>query len=158
MTWGMIRDRIARAVIEVNPEAAIQRRNRPPGSGGWRWSRRFGQRDDRGPGAAAGGGAGRDQMLTARARELRKAGIGGGMDELRVQAYLEKLGVLDPLADVGRAARAPTAAPMTAMPTVAEGTAGLVRRNPSRSPRPARPAARARGQERSRPGSPPGPT
>ena len=26
MTWGMIRDRIARAVIEVNPGAARQRR------------------------------------------------------------------------------------------------------------------------------------
>jgi hypothetical protein len=38
------------------------------------------------------------QALTARARELRQAGIRGGMDELRVQAYLEKLGVLDPLA------------------------------------------------------------
>ena len=40
------------------------------------------------------------QLLTARARQLRKAGIRGGMDELRVQAYLEKLGVLDPLAAI----------------------------------------------------------
>ena len=31
---------------------------------------------------------------------FRKAGIAGGMDELRVQAYLEKLGVLDPLAAI----------------------------------------------------------
>ena len=31
------------------------------------------------------------QLLTARARQLRKAGITGGMDELRVLAYLEKL-------------------------------------------------------------------
>src|SRR5581483_2226118 len=39
-----------------------------------------------------------NQLLTARARELREAGLDGGTDELRVLAYLERLGVLDPLA------------------------------------------------------------
>jgi hypothetical protein len=99
MTWGMIRDRIARAVIEVNPEAAIRRREDaakkrrveivPEDSGNTMIAGR-----ELPPAAALAA----NQMLTARARELRKAGIEGGMDELRVLAYLEKLGVLNPLA------------------------------------------------------------
>jgi hypothetical protein len=99
MTWGMIRDRIARAVIEVNPEAAIRRREDaaktrrveivPEDSGNTMIAGR-----ELPPAAALAA----SQMLTARARELRKAGIEGGMDELRVLAYLEKLGVLNPLA------------------------------------------------------------
>ena len=98
MTWGMIRDRIARAVIEVNPEAAIRRREDaakrrrveivPEDSGNSMIAGR-----ELPPAAALAA----SQMLTARARELRKAGIEGGMDELRVLAYLEKLGVLNPL-------------------------------------------------------------
>ena len=102
MTWGMIRDRIARAVIEVNPEATIQRRKQAA-----RQRRVEVVPEDSGNAMIAGrelppaAVLAASQMLTARARQLRKAGIGGGMDELRVQAYLEKLGVLDPLADVG---------------------------------------------------------
>ena len=115
MTWGMIRDRIARAVIEVNPEAAIRRRKEAA-----RQRRVEVVPEDSGNAMIAGrelpqaAALAASQMLTARARQLRKAGIAGGMDELRVQAYLEKLGVLDPLAGVGTA-RAPTAAPMTAI-------------------------------------------
>jgi len=99
MTWGMIRDRIARAVIEVNPEAAIRRREQAA-----RQRRVEVLPEDSGNAMIAGrelppaAVLAASQMLTARARQLRKAGIEGGMDELRVQAYLEKLGVLDPLA------------------------------------------------------------
>ncbi len=102
MTWGMTRDRIARAVIEVNPEATIQRRKQAA-----RQRRVEVVPEDSGNAMIAGrelppaAVLAASQMLTARARQLRKAGIGGGMDELRAQAYLEKLGVLDPLADVG---------------------------------------------------------
>jgi hypothetical protein len=32
-----------------------------------------------------------DQKITARARELRRAGLEGGMDELRARAYLDLL-------------------------------------------------------------------
>ena len=102
MTWSMIRDRIGRAVIEVNPEAAVRRRKEaakqrrvevvPEDSGNAMIAGR------ELPQAAA---LAASQMLTARARQLRKAGITGGMDELRVQAYLEKLGVLDPLTGPG---------------------------------------------------------
>ena len=101
MTWGMIRDRIARAVIEVNPEAAVKRREQaakqrrvevlPEDSGNEMLAGR-----ELPPAAVLAA----SQLLTARARQLRKAGIRGGMDELRVQAYLEKLGVLDPLAAI----------------------------------------------------------
>ncbi len=98
MTWGMIRDRIARAVIEVNPDAARQRREQAA-------------KDKRVEVVAELSGncqlAGRElppaavlaasENLTARALELRAAGVGGGMDALRALAYLQALGVLDPL-------------------------------------------------------------
>ena len=110
MTWGMIRDRIARAVIEVNPEAVVRRREQAA-----RQRRVEVLPEDSGNAMIAGrelppaAVLAASQMLTARARQLRKAGIDGGMDELRVQAYLEKLGVLDPLAAVGPPARTATA-------------------------------------------------
>ena len=98
MTWGMIRDRIARAVIEVNPEAARRRREQAA-------------RDKRVEVLAEQSGncqlAGRElppaavlaasENMTARALQLRAAGVPGGMDELRALAYLEALGGLDPL-------------------------------------------------------------
>ena len=102
MTWGMIRDRIARAVIEVNPEAAVRRRKEAA-----RQRRVEVVPEDSGNAMIAGrelpqaAALAASQILTARARQLRKAGITGGMDELRAQAYLEKLGVLDPFAGVG---------------------------------------------------------
>ena len=98
MTWGMIRDRIARAVIEVNPEAARRRREQAA-------------RDKRVEVLTEQSGncqlAGRElppaavlaasENMTARALQLRAAGVPGGMDELRALAYLEALGGLDPL-------------------------------------------------------------
>ncbi len=98
MTWGMIRDRIARAVIEVNPEAARRRREEAA-------------KDKRVEVVTEQSGncqlAGRElppaavlaasENLTGRALELRAAGVPGGMDELRALAYLEALGALDPL-------------------------------------------------------------
>jgi len=98
MTWGMVRDRIARAVIQVNPEAVIRRREEAA-----RQRRVEVWAEDSGNAVLAGrelppaAALAASQILTARARQLRAAGIGGGMDELRVLAYLEKLGVLNPL-------------------------------------------------------------
>jgi hypothetical protein len=99
-TWsfGMFRDRVARAVIRVNPKAAIRRREEAA-----RQRRVEVWTEDSGNAVLAGrelppaAALAANQLLTARARELRKAGIEGGLDELRVLAYLEKLGVLDPL-------------------------------------------------------------
>jgi hypothetical protein len=96
-TLGMFRDRVSRAVIVVNPEAAIRRREESA-----RERRVEVRREESGNAALAGrelppaAVLAASQALTARAKELRRAGIKGGMDELRVQAYLEKLGVLDP--------------------------------------------------------------
>src|SRR5207344_2695089 len=91
-------DRIARAVIEVNPDAARKRRERAAQnkrveviaehSGNCQIAGR-----ELPPAAALAA----SQNLTARARELRQAGVSGGMDELRALAYLEKLGALNPL-------------------------------------------------------------
>jgi hypothetical protein len=95
---GVLRDRIARAVIEVNPEAAVRRRQDAA-----RTRRVEVYAEVSGNAVIAGrelppaAALAASQLLTARARQLRKAGIAGGMDELRVFAYLEKLGVLDPL-------------------------------------------------------------
>ena len=98
MTWGMIRDRIARAVIEVNPGAARKRREEaardkrveivPEQSGNCQLAGR-----ELPPAAVLAA----NENLTARALELRAAGVPGGMDELRALAYLEALGGLDPL-------------------------------------------------------------
>ena len=93
MTWGMIRDRIARAVIEVNPGAARQRREAAAKdkrveviteqSGNCQLAGR-----ELPPAAVLAA----NENLTARARELRAAGVPGGMDELRALAYLEAFG------------------------------------------------------------------
>ena len=98
MTWGMIRDRIARAVIEVNPGAARRRREEAAKdkrvevvteqSGNCQLAGR-----ELPPAAVLAA----DENLTGRARQLRAAGVPGGMDELRALAYLEALGGLDPL-------------------------------------------------------------
>jgi hypothetical protein len=95
---GVFRDRVARAVILVNPEAAVKRREQSA-----RERRVEVWREGSGNAALVGrelppaAVLAADQLLIARAKELRRAGINGGLDELRVQAYLEKLGVLDPL-------------------------------------------------------------
>jgi hypothetical protein len=95
---GVFRDRVTRAIIEVNPEAAVRHREEAA-----RRRRVEVRAEDSGNASIAGrelppaAVLAASQLLTARARQLRAAGVGGGMDELRVLAYLERLGVLDPL-------------------------------------------------------------
>jgi hypothetical protein len=98
MTAGMIRDRIGRAVMEVDPEAARKRREEaertkrvevfPEYSGNTHISGR-----ELPPAAALAA----SQNLDARARELKAAGVPGDMDTLRALAYLEMLGAGSPL-------------------------------------------------------------
>src|SRR6202522_2661971 len=98
MTWGMVRDRAAQAVITVNPEAARKRREKaakdkrvelvPEASGNCQLAGR------ELPAAAALAAI---ENVNARALELRRAGVPGGMDELRALAFLEKLGAVNPL-------------------------------------------------------------
>jgi hypothetical protein len=95
---GVFGDRVARAVIQVNPQAAVRRREESA-----RQRRVEVWREESGNAGLAGrelppaAVLAASQALTARAKELRRAGVTGGMDELRVLAYLEKLGVHDPL-------------------------------------------------------------
>ena len=100
-TRSVIRDRAARAVMEVDPDAARRRREdatkdrrvevRPEDSGnGWIAAREL-------PPAAV---LAIDRKLTARARQFKKAGVGGTMDELRALAFLERFGEAEPLGDL----------------------------------------------------------
>jgi Domain of unknown function (DUF222) len=97
MTGGMIRDRIGCAVIAVNPGAARRRREEaektkrveifPECSGNTHISGR-----ELPPALALLA----DQNISARARQLRAAGVAGDMDCLRTLAYLEMLGAGTP--------------------------------------------------------------
>ena len=99
MTWWQIRDRIARAVIEVNPDAARQHREQAAKT------RRV---EARGEGSGNAMIAGRelppeavlamDQAISARARQLRKLGVKGGINELRAIAFMERWDAVDPFA------------------------------------------------------------
>src|ERR1700691_1108776 len=98
MTWRMVRDRAAQAVITVNPAAARKRREKaakdkrvelvPEASGNCQLAGRE---------LPADAALAADQNVTIRALELRRAGVPGGMDELRALAFLEKLGAVNPL-------------------------------------------------------------
>src|ERR1700678_1178079 len=94
----MLRDRVASAVITVNPAAARKRRENAA-----KHTRVELVREASGncqlagrelPAAAALAAI---ENVNARALELRRAGVPGGMDELRALAYLEKLGAVNPL-------------------------------------------------------------
>jgi hypothetical protein len=97
MTWTMIKDRIARAVLTIDPDAARKRRERSTKDA--RVETKLEQSCNMQiaareiPPAAA---LAVDKKLTDRARALKKAGIKGSMSRLRVLAYLERFGVVDP--------------------------------------------------------------
>jgi len=92
LTPAGLRSAIARAVIEVAPEKARERRKKAERDA----------RVERWPEASGNAGlAGRelppaeviaaDQRIAWRARQLKKAGLAGSMDELRARAYLDLL-------------------------------------------------------------------
>ena len=99
MTRNQVKDRIKAAVMEVNPEAADKHREDKAKE------RRIEVRqEESGNGMIAGrelpcaAVLALDQKISARARELRKLGVKGGLDELRVLAFLERWGQIDPFA------------------------------------------------------------
>jgi Domain of unknown function (DUF222) len=102
MTWTMVRDRIARAVMTIDPGAA--RKRRAAGAKDARvetgleqsGNMRIAAREI--PPASA---LALDKKLTDRARELKKTGIKGTMGRLRVLAYLERWGITDPFTEPG---------------------------------------------------------
>jgi Domain of unknown function (DUF222) len=89
---GQIRAAIGRAVLRVDPGAARQRREQAQ-----RDARVELWREDAGTAALCGFGLppdealAADQMISARARDLKAAGVAGTIDQLRVRAYLDFL-------------------------------------------------------------------
>ena len=92
LTPGSLRAAIARAVIEAAPDKARKRRETAA-----RFARVERWAEDSGNAALAGRELPPDQVLaaderiTARARELKAAGVEGGTDELRARALLDLL-------------------------------------------------------------------
>ena len=92
LTPGGLRAAIARAVMEVAPEKARQRREVAE-----KFARVERWAEDSGNAVLAGRELppaevfAADQRITALARELQKAGLEGGMDELRARALLDLL-------------------------------------------------------------------
>ena len=92
LTPGSLRAAIARAVIEAAPGKARKRRETAA-----RFARVERWAEDSGNAALAGRELPPDQVLaaderiTARARELKAAGLAGGLDELRARALLDLL-------------------------------------------------------------------
>jgi hypothetical protein len=91
-TPGQVRAAAGRAVITIDPDAARQRREQAQKDARVQlW------REDAGTAALCGYGLppdealAADQMITARARELRACGVDGTTDQLRVRAYLDFL-------------------------------------------------------------------
>jgi hypothetical protein len=92
LTPGALRAAISRAVMAVNPEKAKKRREHmAKRTRVERWA------EDSGNGGLAGRELppaevlAADQRVTAWAKQLRKAGLEGGMDALRARAYLDLL-------------------------------------------------------------------
>ena len=91
-TSGQLRAALARAVLSADPDAARRRREEAQ-----RDARVLRWREDAGTAALCGRDLpsaevlAADQRISARARELKSAGIKGTMDELRARAYLDFL-------------------------------------------------------------------
>ena len=140
LTPGGLRAAIARAVIEVAPEKARERRETAA-----RFARVERWAEDSGNAALMGRELPPDEVLAADQRicwwahELRKAGLEGGMDELRARAYLDLL--------LGKDSRPRPAGPQTA---------GLPSPAHLDRPPPAGRLPRDRAAVRRRPGSPAG--
>jgi hypothetical protein len=116
-TTGQLRAALARAILAVDPEAAVRRREealKDPRVRRWR--------EDAGTAALAGYGLppvdvlAADQRLTDRAVALRDAGLPGSLEELRARAYL------DILLDRDSTPTAPIPAPDPAQPLASRVT------------------------------------
>jgi Domain of unknown function (DUF222) len=92
LTPGGLRAAIAAAVMEVAPEKARQRRETAAKDARVeRWAEDSGNAALMGCELPPDEVLAADQRITAWARELRKAGLDGGMDELRARAFLDLL-------------------------------------------------------------------
>ncbi len=92
LTPGGLRAAIARAVIEVAPEKAQKRREAAARDARvQRWTEDSGNAALMGRELPPAEVLAADERISAWARELRKAGLDGSLDELRARAYLDLL-------------------------------------------------------------------
>jgi hypothetical protein len=92
LTPGALRAAIGRAVMEVNPEKAKQRREHmAERTRVERWAEDSGNAGLAGRELPAAEVLAADQRVTAWARQLKKAGLEGGMDTLRARAFMDLL-------------------------------------------------------------------
>ena len=92
LTPAQLRAAIRRAVMDVNPDKAKQRREHMARrTRVERWAEDSGNAGLAGRELPPAEVLAADQRVTAWARELRKAGLEGGMDALRARAYLDIL-------------------------------------------------------------------
>jgi hypothetical protein len=90
LTPGSLRSALARAVLEAAPEKARERREKAAKSARVeRWAEDSGNAALMGRELPPDEVLAADQRITAWAQELRKAGLDGGMDELRARAFLD---------------------------------------------------------------------
>ena len=132
-TSGQLRAALARAVLAADPDAARARREEAQ-----RDARVLRWREDAGTAALCGRDLpsadvlAADQRISARARQLRSAGVTGTLDELRARAYLDFL--------LGRDSMPPpqpSAEPGTATPPGESPAGGSPASNPPASNPPA---------------------
>jgi hypothetical protein len=92
LTPGSLRAAIKRAVMEVNPEKARQRRGHDAKrTRVERWAEASGNAGLAGRELPPAEVLAADQRVTAWAKQLKKAGLEGSMDQLRARAYLDIL-------------------------------------------------------------------
>lgn len=92
LTPDGLRSAIARAVMQVNPDKARKRRERGARQARVeRWSEASGNAGLAGRELPPTAVLAADQKVSAWARQLRKAGLEGGMDALRARAFLDLL-------------------------------------------------------------------
>jgi hypothetical protein len=129
LTPGGLRSAVARAVMEVAPKKAKERRETAAKNARVeRWLQDTGNAALMGCELPPAEALAADEQITARARELRKAGLEGDMDQLRARAYLDLLLGMDsrprqdgagtaaqPSAPAGFAARITLTAPLATL-------------------------------------------
>ena len=115
LTPGSLRSAVARAVMEVAPEKAKERREKAAKTARVeRWAEDSGNAALMGRELPPDAVLAADQRISAWAGELKKAGLDGGMDELRARAFLDLV--------LGKDSR--PRAPETADTTGHDGSAG----------------------------------
>ena len=132
LTPDGLRSAIARAVMRVNPDKARKRRERGARQARVeRWGEASGNAGLAGRELPPAAVLAADQKVSAWARQLREAGLEGGMDALRARAFLDLLlgtdsRPLDPTAASPGAAASPASSGAAATPAIPGGPAEVL--------------------------------